>query len=87
VPRRQSAAIIPRPKLHPVHRAGQVNGRHAACTTSPIRDILEFFFQIHDPTTKNRQGNDFGSGYRSEVFYTSEEQRQLAEDTIAHVDA
>ena len=51
------------------------------------RDILEFFFQIHDPTTKNRQGNDIGSSYRSEIFYTTDEQRQVAEDTIADVDA
>lgn len=51
------------------------------------RDILEFFFQIHDPTTKDRQGNDVGSSYRSEIFYTSDEQRQVAEDTIADVDA
>ena len=51
------------------------------------RDILEFFFQIHDPTTKDRQGNDIGSSYRSEIFFTSEEQRQVAEDTIADVDA
>jgi hypothetical protein len=45
-----------------------------------------FFFQIHDPTTNDRQGNDFGSSYRSEIFYTSDEQRQVAEDTIADVD-
>jgi peptide-methionine (S)-S-oxide reductase len=51
------------------------------------RDILEFFFQIHDPTTLNRQGNDVGLSYRSEIFYTSEEQRQVAEDTIKDVDA
>ena len=51
------------------------------------RDILEFFFQIHDPTTKDRQGNDIGSDYRSEIFSTSDEQRQVAEDTIADVDA
>ncbi len=51
------------------------------------RDILEFFFQIHDPTTKDRQGYDIGSDYRSEIFYTSDEQRQVAEDTIADVDA
>ncbi|MGZ5315459.1 MAG: peptide-methionine (S)-S-oxide reductase MsrA [Solirubrobacterales bacterium] len=51
------------------------------------RDILEFFFQIHDPTTKDRQGNDVGTSYRSEIFYTSDEQRQVAEDTIADVDA
>src|SRR4051812_42334135 len=51
------------------------------------RDILEFLFQIHDPTTKDRQGNDIGSSYRSEVFHTSEAQRRVAEDTIADVDA
>jgi peptide-methionine (S)-S-oxide reductase len=51
------------------------------------RDILEFFFQIHDPTTKNRQGNDIGSSYRSEIFYTSDEQRKVAEETIADVEA
>ena len=51
------------------------------------RDILEFFFQIHDPTTKDRQGNDIGSSYRSEIFAASDEQRQVAADTIADVDA
>ncbi|QRM36064.1 peptide-methionine (S)-S-oxide reductase MsrA [Microvirga sp. VF16] len=52
-----------------------------------FRDLLEFFFQIHDPSTKNRQGNDRGLSYRSAIFYTSDEQRQVAEDTIADVDA
>jgi peptide-methionine (S)-S-oxide reductase len=51
------------------------------------RQILEFFFQIHDPTTRNRQGNDMGPSYRSAIFYTSDEQRRIAEDTIADVDA
>jgi peptide-methionine (S)-S-oxide reductase len=51
------------------------------------RDLLEFFFQIHDPTTKNRQGNDVGASYRSAIFYTSDQQKQIAEDTIADVDA
>jgi len=50
-----------------------------------FRDILEFFFQIHDPTTKNRQGNDIGTSYRSAIFYTSDEQRRVAEETIADV--
>ena len=52
-----------------------------------FRDLLEFFFQIHDPTTPNRQGNDRGASYRSAIFYTSEEQRRVAEDTISDVEA
>ena len=52
-----------------------------------FRRMLEFFFQIHDPTTPNRQGNDVGSSYRSAIFYTSDEQRRVAEDTIADVEA
>ncbi len=51
------------------------------------RTLLEFFFQIHDPSTLNRQGNDRGLSYRSAIFYTSEEQKTVAEDTIADVDA
>ena len=51
------------------------------------RRLLEFFFQIHDPTTPNRQGNDRGASYRSAIFYTSDAQREVAEDTIADVDA
>ncbi|MGW3816388.1 peptide-methionine (S)-S-oxide reductase MsrA [Streptomyces sp. NPDC005046] len=51
------------------------------------RAILELFFQIHDPTTKNRQGGDVGSSYRSAIFYLDDEQRAIAEDTIADVDA
>ena len=51
------------------------------------RRLLEFFFQIHDPTTRNRQGNDVGRSYRSAIFYTNDEQRRVALDTIADVDA
>jgi peptide-methionine (S)-S-oxide reductase len=51
------------------------------------RAILEFFFQIHDPTTLNRQGNDIGTSYRSAIFYTDDTQKAVAEDTIADVEA
>ena len=51
------------------------------------RDLLEFFFQIHDPATSNRQGNDIGASYRSAIFYTNDEQKRVAEDSIADVDA
>ena len=51
------------------------------------RLLLEFFFQIHDPTTLNRQGNDVGTSYRSAIFYTSDQQKRVAEDTIADVEA
>ena len=50
------------------------------------RKLLEFFFQLHDPSTLDRQGNDHGASYRSAIFYTSDEQRRIAEDTIADVD-
>ena len=51
------------------------------------RRLLEFFFQIHDPTTVDRQGNDLGASYRSAIFYCSEEQRDCAIETIADVEA
>jgi peptide-methionine (S)-S-oxide reductase len=70
------------------------HGRHAEAieiTFDPqkisYRTLLEFFFQIHDPTTRDRQGNDMGASYRSAIFYTSVEQKRVAEDTIADVDA
>ncbi|MBZ9894577.1 MULTISPECIES: peptide-methionine (S)-S-oxide reductase MsrA [unclassified Mesorhizobium] len=52
-----------------------------------FRDLLEFFFQIHDPSTPNRQGNDRGASYRSAIFYTNDEQKRVAEETIADVEA
>ena len=55
--------------------------------TISFRRLLEFFFQIHDPTTLNRQGNDRGLSYRSAIFYADPEQKRVAEDTIADVDA
>jgi peptide-methionine (S)-S-oxide reductase len=55
--------------------------------TIGYRDILEFFFQIHDPSTPNQQGNDRGSSYRSAIYYMSDAQKRIAEETIADVDA
>jgi peptide-methionine (S)-S-oxide reductase len=52
-----------------------------------FREILEYFFRIHDPTTKDRQGNDRGLSYRSAIFYFDENQKRVAEDTIADVEA
>ena len=51
------------------------------------RDILAFFFQIHDPTTPNRQGNDIGASYRSAIYYVSDDQHEVAKQTIIDVDA
>ncbi|MFI8209377.1 peptide-methionine (S)-S-oxide reductase MsrA [Streptomyces werraensis] len=78
-------------KPHPTYRD---HGRHAESieivfdpTVTDYRAILEYFFQIHDPTTKDRQGNDIGISYRSAIFYLDEEQRRVAQDTIADVEA
>lgn len=51
------------------------------------RKLLEFFFQIHNPTTKNRQGNDMGSSYRSAIFYVTDEQKETAKELIKEIDA
>jgi len=56
-------------------------------TKTSYREILEFFFQIHDPTTPNRQGNDRGMSYRSAIYYVDDAQKAVALDTIADVDA
>jgi peptide-methionine (S)-S-oxide reductase len=55
--------------------------------TISYRQILEYFFQIHDPSAKNRQGNDVGASYRSAIYFVDEEQKRIAEDTIADVNA
>ena len=51
------------------------------------RKLLEFFFQIHDPTTRNRQGNDAGTSYRSAIFYLDEQQKKTAENLVEEIDA
>ena len=56
-------------------------------TRLSYRELLEFFFQVHDPTTRNRQGNDAGTSYRSAIFTTSDDQERIAKDTIADVNA
>ena len=76
---------------HPTYRNHPGHAEAIEITYDPAqtdyRTLLEFFFQIHDPTTKNRQGNDVGTSYRSEIFYVDDDQRQVALDTIADVDA
>lgn len=56
-------------------------------TKTSYRALLEFFFQVHDPTTRNRQGNDIGSSYRSAIFYVNDDQKKTAEALIKEVDA
>jgi len=76
---------------HPTEASPGTHAETVAIIFDPeqtsFRDILEFFFQIHDPTTINRQVDNIGTEYRSAIFYTSDEQKQVAEDTIADVDA
>ncbi|MFJ8791926.1 peptide-methionine (S)-S-oxide reductase MsrA [Streptomyces sp. NPDC102462] len=76
---------------HPTYRNHGNHAESIEITFDPAvtdyRTILEYFFQIHDPTTKDRQGNDVGASYRSAIFYLDEQQRRVAEDTIADVEA
>lgn len=76
------------------HATYRNHGNHAEAieisfdpARTSYRKLLEFFFQIHDPTTPDRQGNDLGPSYRSAIYYTSDEQRRIADETIADVDA
>lgn len=68
------------------HHAEAIEVTFDPAATS-YRDVLEFFFQIHNPTTRNRQGNDIGFSYRSAIFYRSDEQHRVARETIADVEA
>ena len=76
---------------HPTYRNHPGHAEALEITYDPaktdFRALLEFFFQIHDPSTKDRQGNDVGSSYRSAIFYLDDDQKAVAEDTIADVDA
>jgi peptide-methionine (S)-S-oxide reductase len=80
--RRQRPPHLPQPSGH----AEAIEITYDPAQTD-YRTILEFFFQIHDPTTINRQGNDRGTSYRSAIFYLDDEQKRVALDTIADVDA
>ena len=75
----------PNYRNHPGHAEGVAIAFDNAVTS--YRAILEFFFQIHDPSTVNRQGNDVGTSYRSAIFYTSDDQKAVAQDTIQDVEA
>ena len=80
-----------RRERHATYRNHPGHAEAIEIATTPQRPTsatsLEFFFQIHDPSTKNRQGNDIGTSYRSAIFYVDDEQKRVAMDTIADVDA
>ncbi|MET8647865.1 peptide-methionine (S)-S-oxide reductase MsrA [Streptomyces sp. NPDC004675] len=77
--------------VNPTYRSHGSHAEGIEITYDPFRTtyraLLKFFFQIHDPTTLNRQGNDIGMSYRSAIFYLNDEQRRVAETTIADVEA
>src|ERR1700754_5182455 len=76
---------------HPTYRNHPGHAEAIEITYDPARTdyrtLLEFFFQIHDPTTKNRQGTDVGTSYRSAICYLDDDQQRIARDTIADVEA
>lgn len=76
---------------HPTYRNHPGHAEAIEITYDPTetdyRTLLEFFFQIHDPTTPNRQGNDVGTSYRSAIFYLDDDQKRIATETIADVEA
>jgi peptide-methionine (S)-S-oxide reductase len=76
---------------HPTYRNHPGHAEAVEIVFDPLRitfrDLLEFFFQVHDPTTANRQGNDVGTSYRSAIFYQDERQRDIANATIREVEA
>jgi peptide-methionine (S)-S-oxide reductase len=75
---------------HPTYRNHPGHAEAVEIVYDPMRityrELLEFFFQVHDPTTLNQQGNDIGTSYRSAIFYTDEQQRAVAEATIKEVE-
>ena len=70
---------------HPGHAEGIALSYDA--TETSFKEILDYFFRIHNPTTVDRQGNDLGSSYRSAIFYKNDEEKALAEEVIAIVNA
>lgn len=79
------------PNAHPTYEDHAGHAEALKVVYDPAQtsfeDLLDFFFQIHDPTTPNRQGNDIGTSYRSAIFYANEDERKTAEAFIAHVNA